>query len=112
MVNIDFALDTGQIRHYFSHILSAGMVDRPKPAPDLYELAARRLGLPPANCFVLEDSPAGLGAAVAAGCRPLAITSTFAEAQLRTFTPVVVGSFGQLGKWLAQEIRHEKPYPE
>lgn len=111
MVNIDFALDNGQIRHYFSHILSAGMVSRPKPAPDLYELAARRLGFPPGNCFVLEDSPSGLGAAVAAGCRPLAITSTFSEEELRKFTPVVVGSFDQLSAWLSLEIGTGKSSP-
>ncbi len=40
-----------------------------KPAPDIFLLAAERLGTPPAACVVLEDAPAGLAAAAAAGMR-------------------------------------------
>jgi HAD superfamily hydrolase (TIGR01509 family) len=40
-----------------------------KPAPDIYLEAARRLGLPPADLLVLEDSENGLRAAIAAGCK-------------------------------------------
>jgi HAD superfamily hydrolase (TIGR01509 family) len=40
-----------------------------KPAPDLFLLAAKRLGVPPASCVVFEDAPAGLEAAARAGMR-------------------------------------------
>ena len=40
-----------------------------KPAPDLFLLAAQRLGVPPESCLVLEDAPAGLEAAARAGMR-------------------------------------------
>jgi beta-phosphoglucomutase-like phosphatase (HAD superfamily) len=40
-----------------------------KPAPDPFLLAARRLGVPPAQCWAFEDSPAGAAAAAGAGCR-------------------------------------------
>jgi beta-phosphoglucomutase-like phosphatase (HAD superfamily) len=40
---------------------------RGKPAPDLFLYAARRLGAPPGRCLVIEDSPAGVEAARAAG---------------------------------------------
>ncbi len=40
-----------------------------KPAPDVFLLAARRLGVPPQDCWAFEDSPAGAHAAHAAGCR-------------------------------------------
>ncbi|MGZ8495600.1 MAG: HAD-IA family hydrolase, partial [Candidatus Binatia bacterium] len=43
------------------------MVARGKPAPDVYLLAAARLGVDPAGCLVLEDSTHGVAAAVAAG---------------------------------------------
>lgn len=46
-------------------------VARGKPEPDIFLEAARRLGVPPAGCVVLEDAPAGLAAAVAAGMRRL-----------------------------------------
>jgi HAD superfamily hydrolase (TIGR01509 family) len=44
-----------------------------KPAPDIYLLAAKRLGIPPQNCLALEDSPPGCRAALAAGMMTLAI---------------------------------------
>lgn len=48
-------------------IFSREHVARPKPAPDLYLHAARALGVPPAQCVVIEDSPSGAKAARAAG---------------------------------------------
>ncbi len=53
------------------HIYVTSMVARPKPAPDIYLLAAERLGAVPADCIVIEDSPAGAAAALAAGMRVL-----------------------------------------
>ena len=47
------------------------MVPRPKPAPDIYLLAAARLGAAPRDCIVVEDSPAGAKAALSAGMRVL-----------------------------------------
>ncbi len=47
--------------------VSAQDVPRGKPAPDIYEEAARRLGVVPADALAVEDSPAGTAAAVAAG---------------------------------------------
>ncbi|MFG2938178.1 HAD family hydrolase [Streptomyces sp. NPDC048282] len=48
-------------------------VARGKPAPDAYLHAAARLGLPPAGCLAVEDSPHGIRSAAAAGMRVLAI---------------------------------------
>jgi len=53
------------------HIYVTSMVARPKPAPDIYLLAAERLGAAPRDCIVVEDSPAGAKAALAAGMRVL-----------------------------------------
>ncbi len=52
---------------------SAGEVQRGKPAPDVYLLAAERLGVPPEQCLALEDSPNGARAAVAAGMTCFAV---------------------------------------
>lgn len=93
LVNIDFALDEGEIRPFFDAILYAGMVPNPKPAPDIYIESARRLGLSPAQCYVIEDSPVGLAAAVAAGCKPIAIASTFPSEELIQYTDFVIDSF-------------------
>jgi HAD superfamily hydrolase (TIGR01509 family) len=53
----------------FAFVLTCEDVTHGKPHPEVYELAARRLGLPPAEVLVLEDSPVGMRAAKAAGCR-------------------------------------------
>ena len=53
--------------------LSGRDVPHGKPAPDLFQLAAAALGLPPARCLVLEDAPAGIEAARAAGMASLAV---------------------------------------
>jgi HAD superfamily hydrolase (TIGR01509 family) len=50
-------------------------VRRPKPDPEPYLLAAAGLGVPPAGCVVLEDSPTGVAAARAAGCPVIAVPS-------------------------------------
>lgn len=52
---------------YFDAVVTSSDVQHPKPAPDIYLLAAQRLGKDPARCLALEDSPAGTRAAVAAG---------------------------------------------
>jgi HAD superfamily hydrolase (TIGR01509 family) len=53
----------------FDNIFSATQVARGKPAPDLFLLAAERMGARPDECLVIEDSPAGVQAAIAAGMR-------------------------------------------
>ena len=52
---------------HFDAVCTSSDVEAPKPAPDVYLLAAARLGAPPAQCLVLEDSPTGVRAALAAG---------------------------------------------
>ncbi|MGO4578495.1 HAD family hydrolase [Cupriavidus sp. 2TAF22] len=49
------------------HIFSSTEVERSKPAPDVYLLAARTMNVEPSRCAVIEDSPAGITAGVAAG---------------------------------------------
>ena len=51
----------------FAAVVSVEDVVRPKPAPDIYLEACRRLGAEPRECAALEDSPTGVAAAVSAG---------------------------------------------
>ncbi|NLV31102.1 MAG: HAD-IA family hydrolase [Acidobacteria bacterium] len=60
-------LDAIGVGDCFSVILTADDAIRPKPAPDLFLEAARRLGVPPETCQVFEDGDLGLEAARAAG---------------------------------------------
>lgn len=53
-----------------------------KPDPEPFLLAATRLGVDPSRCLVVEDAPAGIAAARAAGCAVMALTGTTAEEEL------------------------------
>jgi HAD superfamily hydrolase (TIGR01509 family) len=53
--------------HLHPHIYTAAMVERGKPAPDLFLFAAAQHGVDPENCLVIEDSLSGVSAALAAG---------------------------------------------
>jgi HAD superfamily hydrolase (TIGR01509 family) len=66
---ITMSLSVSGLHGFFpaDSIFSAQMVDRPKPAPDLFLLAADSLGVDPRACVVIEDSPHGVEGAVAAG---------------------------------------------
>jgi HAD superfamily hydrolase (TIGR01509 family) len=55
------------IAPHFAHVVGFDAVARPKPAPDVFLEAARRLGARPGACVVFEDSAAGVTAALAAG---------------------------------------------
>ena len=65
---------TGLWPRFQGRAFSATMVSRGKPAPDLFLYAADTLGYAPAACLVVEDSPAGITAAKAAGMRVVAFT--------------------------------------
>lgn len=63
-------------------LVTADDVERGKPAPDPYLLAARRLGVGPEACVVVEDAPAGLHAGRAAGAVTIAVTTSFPRSGL------------------------------
>jgi mannitol-1-/sugar-/sorbitol-6-phosphatase len=65
-----------------SVLVTADDVLRGKPAPDPFLEAARRLGVDPTRCLVVEDAPKGLEAARAAGCKTLAVITTTAREDL------------------------------
>jgi HAD superfamily hydrolase (TIGR01509 family) len=56
------------------NIFCAEMVPSPKPAPDVYLLAAERMGVAPGHCLVVEDSPTGVLAARTAGMQVIGFT--------------------------------------
>ncbi len=67
----------------FNVIISGDDVAEPKPAPDIYWLAARRVGVAEAHCLALEDSDNGVRAAHAAGTIPILIS----DADMRAGNP-------------------------
>lgn len=67
----------------FKAIITGLDVKRKKPFPDIYLKAAESLGLKPGDCLVVEDAVSGIEAGKAAGCRCLAVTSSFDAGKLK-----------------------------
>jgi HAD superfamily hydrolase (TIGR01509 family) len=86
----------GLAGQFGEHIYVTSMVARPKPAPDIYLLAAERLGAAPANCIVVEDSPAGAAAALAAGMRVLGYAPGATAAAMQQSGAQVIRSMDEL----------------
>jgi beta-phosphoglucomutase len=77
--NVDFVLDLAGLREFFGAVASGHDVARPKPAPDIYLHAARKLRADPADCVVFEDSATGVAAARAAGMRVVGVLTSLSR---------------------------------
>jgi HAD superfamily hydrolase (TIGR01509 family) len=66
----------------FDAVIVGEDVVRKKPAPDIFVVAARRLGLDPSTCLVIEDAVSGVQAAKAAGSHCLGLTTSFTSERL------------------------------
>jgi HAD superfamily hydrolase (TIGR01509 family) len=86
----------GLAGQFGEHIYVTSMVARPKPAPDIYLLAASRLGADPGNCIVVEDSPAGAAAALAAGMRVVGYAPSDTFEAMRASGATVIRSMNEL----------------
>jgi len=93
---------TGLLRYFDPHVFSATQVARSKPAPDLFLFAADAMQAAPGTCLVVEDSVAGVCAAVAAGMRVVGFTGGthcrpgHAERLRSAGAFAVAGNMGQL----------------
>lgn len=94
--NIDFVLDTLDIRSYFSAWIGGDDVEFGKPHPETFLKAAQQLGYSPEQCLVFEDTLSGVEAAQNAGMKTIAVTTTlpvqafeglpFVQQTIRDFT--------------------------
>ncbi len=73
MESIRKHLSAVNLLHRFQKLCSGHDIPNTKPAPDIYLLGAKELGLDPAECLALEDSPTGILSAYRAGCLPVMI---------------------------------------
>lgn len=74
---------TGLLKNFENRIFSVVDVARPKPAPDVFLHAARTLGADPAACAVIEDTPTGVRAGVAAGMRVFGFSANTPQHRLK-----------------------------
>jgi len=75
--------EIGLSRESFHSIVTGLDVNRKKPFPDIYLKAAENLGLKSVDCLVVEDAVSGIKSGKAAGCRCLAVTSSFDSEALK-----------------------------
>ena len=102
--NVAFVLEETGLRPYFRAVVDGDQVPNPKPHPDVYLRAAELLHVEPANCIVVEDSPSGVAAALAAGMRVVALRTTFENLPGAILT---IDNFlsGELEPWLQDQLR-------
>jgi len=96
-----FAVKTGLHRDWFSIFDTIVCGDDPrvqkgKPAPDIFLAAAQDLGTPPESCVVVEDSPLGVAAALAAGMRVIGFPDPRMDRRRFDGADFVVSSYDEL----------------
>jgi HAD superfamily hydrolase (TIGR01509 family) len=79
---LDRTLRAAGIAELFDATVAGDEVARPKPMPDSFLVAAKRLGAAPSDCVVIEDSPTGVAAGLAAGMRTVAVVRDEAGREL------------------------------
>lgn len=99
LARVRFSLDVTRLAPLFGeHVYVTSMVPRPKPAPDIYLFAARKLGVSPADCVVIEDSPAGAASALGAGMRVIGYAPGDTYAAMVASGAKVIRSMSELGE--------------
>ena len=103
--NVEFVLRRTGLEGAFQAVVDGHQVENPKPHPEVYLEAARRLNVNPANCIIFEDSPGGMKAARAAGARLVAVLTTVLEAQeAKLSIPNFLDE--RLMPWLTSQVPH------
>ncbi len=74
--NAEMVLRLLQIKNLFDAVVDGTMITHSKPDPEIFLLAASRLGIDPSQCVVFEDAEAGVEAAIAAGMKCVGVGST------------------------------------
>jgi|SRR5215469_2814742 len=92
----------------FQAIVDTDRFQRPKPDPEIFLVAMRDLALLPEQCWVIEDSIAGVGAGKAATAFTIGITTTFGrETLLQAGADLAVGSFSELRRLIERDSKFD-----
>ncbi len=85
----------GDAFNHFQAILAGDVVKHKKPDPEIYLLAAERLGVDPSECWVVEDTDNGVQAAKAAGMKVVVTRSQYSKGEEFPEAEIVVDSLGE-----------------
>lgn len=97
---IDLILGKTNLKKYFQVVVSSQEAGKSKPEPDVFLLAAKKLGVKPENCLVVEDSANGIKAAYAAGMSCVAYQGPGADPQNQKEADTIVKNYDQLAMML------------
>lgn len=97
---IELILGKSGLKKYFKVIVSAEEAGKSKPAPDIFLLAAKKLGVSPEKCLVVEDSENGIKAAQAAGMVCVAYQGGSAEPERQEEADAAISNYSQLEMFL------------
>lgn len=78
---IENNLEIARIKFYFEKIVSGTEVEEGKPEPDIFLLAAEKIGCKPEECYVFEDSSNGIQAGYRAGCKAIMVPDLIAPTE-------------------------------
>lgn len=101
--NINFTLDSLDLRKYFSAIVNGSEVNTGKPHPEVYLKLAEKLAVDPAESIVLEDAMAGIEAGKKAGAKVVGLATTHAAHELG-HTDLVINDFTGLSVERLKEL--------
>lgn len=93
---IEIILQKTGIKSYFDVVVDSQMAGASKPEPDIFLLAAQKLGLPPDKCIVIEDSANGIQAAKSAGMYCIAFAGPGSELQDQSHADRIISDFNEL----------------
>jgi len=105
--NLDFVLDSLEIRGFFDVLVDESKVNKGKPDPEIYLKVAQELKISPTECVVFEDSIFGLEAAKAAGMKVIAITTSFSRDKLQ-LADIIIDSFTEIDVQSILKLNHDE----
>ena len=93
---INIVVSKFKLQEYFKYIVSGEEVESGKPAPDVYIETAKKLGISPKECIVVEDSKNGVIAAKAAGMKCIGFQNINSGNQDLSKADIIVNSIGEI----------------
>jgi beta-phosphoglucomutase len=93
---IEIVLQKTGLKKHFDAVVSGQMAGTSKPEPDIFLLTAKKLGVPPEKCVVIEDSTNGIAAAKSAGMFCVAFAGPGSELQDQTQADLIIEDFEEL----------------
>jgi beta-phosphoglucomutase len=102
--NVELVLDRLGNRNLWDAVVTGRDVTRGKPDPQVFLIAAERMGVRPTQCAVVEDAPAGIQAAKAAGMASIGMASTGRSRAILSEADLVVDSLGDLSREAIRDL--------